>query len=150
VARVYVPDICIAEAFKVLAKKYYQEHWFPSAVRFNQARTRLRQVVSTSSRTLRAVRRRIRLHDVQMNRDIVVAVDRFFEVFHKHQRPVSLVDLLVVSTGKYLMDFYDIPKGCLHIVTLDRPLRDGSKHIAEIPNAYDPTLPADAANRVFR
>ena len=38
-ARIYVPDICIAEAFKVLAKKYYSHKWFPSAVSYGQARS---------------------------------------------------------------------------------------------------------------
>lgn len=35
VARVFVPDVCIAEAFKVIAKKYYREGWF---ARFSSAR----------------------------------------------------------------------------------------------------------------
>src|SRR3989304_7709765 len=47
-ARVYIPDICIAEAFKVLAKKYYQkDKWFRYAAESKNARDRLREMVTT-------------------------------------------------------------------------------------------------------
>lgn len=55
----------------------------------------------------------------------------------------------MLATAKYLIDFFDLPKSQLHIVTLDRQLWEGAKVIAEIPNAYDPTRAADHAERVF-
>jgi hypothetical protein len=76
-------------------------------------------------------------------------VDRFYEVFQKAGYIVELPDLVILATAKYLMDFYDIPRRRLHIVTLDRKLRDGSKKIQEIPNAYNPTTPRDERSRVF-
>lgn len=148
-ARVYVPDICIAETFKVLAKKYYQDAWFRSSQDFHYYRRQLREKVSIPKRELRKANRNIKYHDVESNRDIIIAVDRFYEVFFNAGKKVQLPDLLVVATAKYLMDFFDIPKSHLHIVTLDKQLRDGSKKIPEIPSAYDPTVTSDRADRVF-
>jgi predicted nucleic acid-binding protein len=150
-ARVYVPDICIAETFKVLAKKYYDEGWFPTAVAMNNARNRLRKFISTPTSTLKAAKRTIRFHDVPTTRDIIVAIDRFYELFHKHKLGrVSVPDLILVSTAKYLVDFFDLPRPHLHIVTMDKALRKGSRKIQELPNAYDPTEAADAAAKVFQ
>jgi hypothetical protein len=148
-ARVYVPDIIVAEAFKALAKKYYAESWFRSRQDFHYWRTQLRTFVTTPKHDLRSAKRTIRVHDVESNRDIIIAVDRFYELFHRHGKNVSLPDLLIVATAKYLVDFFDIPRDRLHIVTLDRALRDGSRKIGELPNAYDPTVSSDAAVRVF-
>ena len=149
-ARVYVPDICIAETFKVLAKKYYDEKWFASAIALSNARHRLRKFITTPSSTLKAANRQIRFHDVPTTRDIIVSIDRFYELFHKHTLgKVSVPDLIVVATAKYLVDFFDLPKCRLHIVTLDKTLRKGSKKIQELANAYDPTEAVDAASRVF-
>lgn len=149
-ARVYVPDICVAESFKTLAKKYYKEGWFRNAVELNNARNRLRKDIVTDTRTLRGSKRVIRYHDIPTSRDIIIAVDRFYEAFAKYGKDVSLPDLIILATAKYLVDFYDIPKEFLHIVTLDRQLWEGSKVIQELPNAYDPTKAADARDRVFQ
>jgi hypothetical protein len=148
-ARVYDPDICIAEAFKVLAKKYYEEKWFKSSVAFNKAKKTLSGFVRTDPKTLRAYTRNIRVHDISTNRDIIVSVDRFFELFSKHKKKVQIADLILASTAKYLMDFYDIPKDSLHIVTMDVQLREGIAKSADLPPAYDPTLKTHRAAVVF-
>ncbi len=149
VARVYIPDICIAETFKTLAKKYYREGWFRSSQDFNYYRRKLRETITIPRKDLRRAHRKILYHDVESNRDIIVAVDRFYELFFKAGKNVQLPDLLVVATAKYLMDFFDIPRSNLHIVTLDRQLRDGAKKIPELPNTYDPTISNDRATVVF-
>lgn len=149
-ARVFVPDICIAETFKVLAKKYYSEKWFKTAVELNNARNRIRKDITVSPRRLRAFKRVIHFHDVPTSRDIIISVDRFYELFLKLKKNVSLPDLVLLATGKYLMDFYDIARDHLHIVTLDKRLRDGSKKLQELPNAYDPTEVSDSVAKVFR
>ena len=149
-ARVYIPDICIAETFKVLAKKYYEEKWFPDSVRFSQARNRLRRDISTKPQTLMASRRRILYHDVSTSRDIIISVDRFYERFQKSGKHVSLPDLIIVATAKYLMDFFDLPKDKLHIVTMDGNLWAGTKKIQELPSAYDPTRASNRASKVFK
>ncbi len=147
-ARVYIPDLCIAETFKVLAQKFY-DGWFQNNNEYSKARKRLIGDNTLSDKTLRAYNRQIKYHDISTSRDIIISVDRFYEVFHKEGLTVQLPDLVILATAKYLMDFYDIPRNRLHIVTLDRNLRDGSKKIQELPNAYDPTIGKDERKSVF-
>jgi len=147
-ARVYIPDLCIAETFKALAQKYYAK-WFQNYNEYSKARRCLIRDITISDKILRSFNRQIKYHDISTSRDIIIAVDRFYEVFHKAGRTVQLPDLVILATAKYLLDFYDIPRSRLHIVTLDRKLRDGSKNIQELPNAYDPTRSKDERSRVF-
>jgi len=120
-ARVYIPDLCIAETFKTLARKYYIDRWFRDYHAYRTSRSHLKKDITTSPDILRAKDRQIKYHDVLTSRDVIISVDRFFEVFHKKGHNVELPDLIILATAKYLMDFYDIPKHRLHIVTLDRP-----------------------------
>jgi hypothetical protein len=119
-------------------------------VRLNNARERLRKHITSSPKALRSSKRRIEYHDVSTSRDIIISVDRFYELFNKYGKRVSLPDLIIVATAKYLIDFFDLPKARLHVVTLDRDLWEGTKKIQELPNAYDPTHGHDAAKRVFK
>ncbi len=148
-ARVYIPDICVAEAYKTLAKKYYSEGWFKSSQDYNYWRSKMKEAISTSVEELKKAHRKILYHDLESTRDVMISVDRFYELFFKNKKNVSLPDLIVVASAKYLVDFYDIPKTQLHIITMDRALRDGSKRIQQVPNAYDPTVEADAREKVF-
>jgi len=148
-ARVYVPDICIAETYKVLAKKYYEDKIFSYAAHYKSARDRLSSDIRMSAKELGAQKRRVLFHDVPTTRDTIIAVDRFFELFFKKKKSVSIPDLMLVTSAKYLLDFYDLPKKQLHMITLDKALYFGIKEITELPNAYDPTEPADALNRIF-
>jgi predicted nucleic acid-binding protein len=147
--RVYVPDICIAESFKVLAKKYYVDKWFSTWTAFSKSKKALSEFVRVDPRTLRGFNRNVRVHDISTNRDIIVSVDRFFELFFRHRKNVQIADLILASTAKYLMDFYDIPKHLLHIVTLDTHLREGIAKSADLPIAYDPTLKSHRASVIF-
>ncbi len=148
-ARVYVPDIHIAETFKVLAKKYYEDAWFSSPQAMNNARVRFRKDIVNKTERLRSAKRVIRFHDLPTSRDIIISVDRFYRLFMKHKKKVQLPDLIIVGSAKYLLDFFDIRKPYLHIVTLDRSLWEGSKKIGELPNAYDPVQSSDRRDRVF-
>jgi hypothetical protein len=56
---------------------------------------------------------------------------------------------MILATAKYLMDFYDLPKARVHIITCDIALRNGAKNIQELPHVYDPTTPEDEISRVF-
>ena len=98
---------------------------------------------------MRAANRKIKVHDVPTSRDLIISVDRFNELYHKYGKNVSVVDLLVLATAKYLMDFYAIPKNRMNIVTLDNALWEGSKKVQELPNAYNPGKPTDKAEKVF-
>jgi predicted nucleic acid-binding protein len=148
-ARVYIPDVCIAEAFKVLASWYYVSKWFKTPVSLKTARDRLSKDIRTDSKALRTTFRPVRYHDISTNRDIIISVDRFFETFMKHRKNCSVPDLIIAATAKYLREFYDIPREFLHIVTMDRALREGIAKVPELPKAYDPSLAQHAAKRIF-
>lgn len=148
-AFVYVPDLCIAEAFKVLAKKYYVDGYFRYPVNYKNARDKLSEFLHVSPRTLKASQRQIKVHDISTSRDIIISVDRFNEVFLKNKLSASVVDALILATAKYLVDFFHIPAKKLHIVTLDTALWKGSKKIAEIPSAFNPNAPSEVAAKVF-
>ena len=141
--------MCIAEAFKVLAKKYYEEKWFTSPAAFRRAKKALSDDVHIPTKNLKSTSRNVRYHDISTNRDIIISVDRFFELFTKQGKKVQIADLILVATAKYLIDFYDLPKTRLHIVTLDKPLKGGISRISELPNAYDPTTTLHRAEVVF-
>jgi len=149
-ARVYIPDICIAETFKVFAKKYFKEKWIIKAADLNRIRNRFREEITIPARSLQGSKRIIKYHDISTSRDIIIAVDRFYESFLKKDIDVSLPDLIILATAKYLIDFFDVPKKYLHIITLDSDLHKGSKKIQELPNAYDPTNKWDRFERIFR
>lgn len=148
-AMVYVPDVCIAEAFKVLAKKYYQQHWFKTPLQHKNARDRLSAFIQTPSKDLKVAGRHVKTHDLSTSRDIIISVDRFFEPFFKHAPGVSVPDLIVLATAKHLIDFFKIPAKSLYIVTLDLPLWKGSKKITDIPSAFNPTADSENAHKVF-
>ena len=148
-ATVYVLDVCIAESFKVLAKKYYQEKYFRNSAEYKFARDALSNFVHLSPKTLKAARRQITVHDISTSRDIVIAVDRFYEVFSKHNLSASVIDLLILATAKYLMDFFALARERLHIVTLDNSLWRGSKKISDVPPAFNPNAPLEVSGKVF-
>ena len=81
--------------------------------------------------------------------DLIISVDRFFKVFLEKNISVSLPDLIILATAKYLMDFYDLPSKHIHIVTCDDNIRKGTKGIYELPYVYDPTKPEDTRDKVF-
>jgi predicted nucleic acid-binding protein len=147
-ARVYIPDVCIAESFKALASLRFSAKKL-SAAEFAKARKQLSSFVRIETKTLRGFSRNIRVHDISTHRDIIISVERFFELFAKHKKNVQIADLILVATAKYLMDFYDVPKDLLHIVTMDNALREGISKAVELPNAYDPTRPGHRAAVVF-
>lgn len=148
-ARVYLPDLCIAEAFKVLAKKCYQEKTLSNSA-YKKARDKLSKDVSIEHKTLQSQKRYIGYHDVASSRDIIISIGRFYELFMKHKFNVGVIDLILVSTAKYLIDFHDARREQLHIVTHDDALWRGTKKISELPNAYNPAEPADAFIRIFK
>ena len=148
-AFIYIPDLCIAEAFKVLAKKYYVDGYFNKTVDLKKARDALRQFLSAPTKNLQSQNRKILVHDISTSRDIIIAVDRFNEVFLKSNLEASVVDLIVLSTAKYLIDFFHIPKTYLHIVTMDNNLWKGSKKFTDIPTAFNPNTPSELSEKIF-
>lgn len=148
-AVVYIPDVCIAEAFKVLAKKYYTNQYFRNPAEYKFARDDLSKFIHLSPKTLKASNRQVSVHDLSTSRDIVIAVDRFFEVFFKHNLSASIIDLLILATAKYLIDFFKIPAAQLYIATLDQSLWRGSRKLVDVPSAFNPNSSSELADRVF-
>ena len=108
-ARVYICDLCIAETFKVLAKKYYLDKWFPNPSMYNTAKKRLIKDISTTAKELAKYDRKIRYHDISTSRDLIIAVDRFFEIYLQKKLDVSSPDLIIFATANYLFDIYILP-----------------------------------------
>jgi hypothetical protein len=148
-AIVYVPDVCVAESFKVLAKKYFVARWLPRSQVLATQRRRLAAFVSIDRRRLKAARRSVHVHDIPTTREIIIGVDRFYELFAKRGHQVQIADLILASVAKYLLDFFALHRSCLHIVTLDRALRLGVQGVGELPNAYDPTIRLHRAELIF-
>lgn len=140
-AIVYIPDICIAEVIKVFAKTYYRKKWFTTSQQYNSCIKRFLKDIRTSHKELASKNRHIRYHDISTSRDILISVERFNRIFISHgYHGVSVPDLIIVSTAKYLMDFYNVPYKYIHILTTDNDLKAGSNKVAEIPTAYDPAV----------
>lgn len=138
-AIVYIPDICVAEVIKVFAKKYYQEKWL-SYPQYKSCIKKFIKDIRTTHKELKSKNRHIKYHDISTSRDILISVERFNRIFNsKGYHQVSVPDLIIVATAKYLIDFYNIPYKNLHILTLDKDLKQGSNKITEIPSAYDPS-----------
>ncbi|MGD0173350.1 MAG: hypothetical protein ABSC61_02780 [Anaerolineales bacterium] len=148
-AIIYTPDICIAESFKILAKKYYVDGCFWNAYYYKRARDKLSRDIHISPEVLKSTNRFIPFHDISTSRDVIIAVDRFFEVFMKKNLNVSIPDLIILATAKYIIDFYNIPEDRLVIVTMDNALWEGSKLIQDIPSAYNPNTINESAKMVF-
>jgi predicted nucleic acid-binding protein len=146
---VYIPDVCIAEAFKVLAKKYYREKVFSDAVAYNLARKRFSHEITVPVKTLKAYNRQINFHDISTSRDVIISVDRFLEVFMKKKLDVSVPDLIILATAKYLIDFFRIPRTRRFIVTMDENLHKGSRKLPDIPSAFNPTRSNERVEKVF-
>lgn len=152
-ARVYILDLCIAEAFKVLARKYYNnEKIFENPGSYSHAKSALAKDLTLSAKEAKRSVRSIKYHDIQTNRDIIISVDRFFEKSCKERQKygaTSIVDLLILATAKYLLDFYGLPKNRLFIVTQDKPLYRLAKTYADLPMVFNPAERRDAASKVF-
>lgn len=149
-AKVFVLDICIAETFKTLAKKYYGKSGiFPNSTYYKVACDRLRKDIQLTPKKARQMSRSIDFHDIQINRDIIIGVDRFFEVVHKERTKVSVVDLLILSAARYLIDFFGIHRDKIFIITMDKPLYRLARAYVELPSVFDPANISDEARKVF-
>jgi len=147
-AKVFVPDICIAEAFKVLAKKYFSERKITNN-EYSKIKELIGKDIRTTTRELKANNRKIDYHDISTNRDIIISTDRFLEAFSKHNPSVQIADLILLATAKYLIDFFDFDINDMQIITLDNKLRNGANSLKDVPYTYDPTLKINRAEVIF-
>lgn len=134
-AKIYVPDVCIAEAFKTLAKKYYEQKFFKYPANYKNARDALRKDIHLPQREARKQHRTIRFHDVDTTRDVVISVDRFFEKAYKLKVSVGIIDLLLLATAKYLTDFFGFSDDELLVITMDGPLYKLARSMSDVPRS---------------
>jgi hypothetical protein len=148
--KVFILDVCIAEAFKALAKKYFcNQPCITSPAEYNRTKNRLRTDVKLSSGMASRTHRTIRFHDIQTSRDIIIGVDRFFEKVHKSQASVSIIDLMILSTAKYLVDFLGFSNKNLFIITHDNELYRLARSFNDLPKCFNPTKKQDASDKVY-
>lgn len=148
-ARVYIPDVCISETFKTLAKKHYIQKWYDYQT-YALILKKIRKDLRMDDKELAKKDRKVKYHDLPTTRDIIVSIDRFFQIFFKHgYKTVSVPDLIIVASAKYLMDFYSVPYDSLHIISSDNEIVNGSKKLSEIPNVYDPSKDTNSVEKIF-
>ncbi|HEY3250986.1 MAG TPA: hypothetical protein VGK25_07695, partial [Ignavibacteria bacterium] len=136
-ATVYINDMCISETFKVIAKKYYQGRKF-SAGRYQRIRNKITEDLQIDVKTLISAKRKIKYHNLQVDRDLIVGASRFLEIAHKNNlHRISVIDLVILSSAKYLMDFYKIDKDSIKIISGDDKIIRCSKKANDIPNVID-------------
>lgn len=139
-SRIYIPDLCISEAFKVIAKKYYREESVISLQK-TTAEQLLRQWISMDHTVLRQAGRSVPVHDISTNRDIIISTDRFLEVAMKNKlHTLSIPDLIVAATAKYLQDFFGFSAASLHVVTNDSKLAKLIRLCPEFSAPIEPRL----------
>jgi hypothetical protein len=88
-------------------------------------------------------------HDIEINRDIIISVDRMFEMCHTMKLPVGIVDLLLLATGKYLVDFYGFNLDEIRIVTTDDNMYRLCRKLPDFPYIYNPALDSEVATKIF-
>lgn len=138
---VYIPDIIVAETFKVFAKKYYlkQHSLFKSKDQYQRIKKKLEHDLRQNIQQLKAANRKIMYHDVHADRDIIVGASRFFEIFFKQGGgKISIPDLILLSTAKYFIDFFGIPKENIIIISSDKAIIKIAKYCSDIPNVFNP------------
>lgn len=150
-AQVYILDVCIAETFKVLAKKYYNsEPIFKNHSSYSHVCSKIRRNISLSPKEAKKYNRNIKYHDIQTNRDIIIGVDRFFEnINRKKIKSIGIVDIMILSTARYLMDYFGINKNCIAIITQDNNLYKLACSYQNLPAAFNPHKKNDSYKKVF-
>src|SRR3989338_2983597 len=100
-AIVYILNVSIAEAFKSLFKQYIKKRI--NYATYDKARRALQIDLTLKPKDARKQKRHIKFHDIEINRDLIIGIDRFFESFLKNYPGVSTFDLLILSAARYLV-----------------------------------------------
>jgi hypothetical protein len=148
-AILYINDLCIAETFKVIAKKYYIEK-FLKRNRYQNIRNKITSDIQLSISKLISKCRFIKYHNLSIERDIIVGASRYLEIAHKHNlQTISVVDLITLSSAKYLMDFYRINKEQIYILTGDDKIIKCSKFSKDGSIVIDPLNPKNTYDKYY-
>lgn len=135
---VYINDLCISETFKIVAKKYYQEKTFGKN-RYQSIKRKISNDITLSIQKLISKAREVKYHNLMVDRDIIIGASRFLEIAHKNNlQALSVIDLTILSSAKFLIDFFKIPKSQVMILTGDKKIIKCAKLSRDCPNAVDP------------
>ena len=150
-ARVFVPDICIAETFNTFSKKRFnQEEKNFNNNTYHSCRKKFIKDISIRADAIRKANRNIEFYNISLNREIIIGIDRFYEKRSKNgKNKVSTVDLIILSTAMYLIDFFGISKKTVKIISRDNDLYDLARSFPELPDIFNPDKERDRANKVF-
>ena len=66
---------------------------------------RFRNEIQITPKDLQKTKRKIYYHDIPVGQDIIISVDRFYEIFYKNKLKVSIPDLIVLGAAKYLIPY---------------------------------------------
>lgn len=148
-AIVFITDLCISETFKIFAKKYYQLKKISSS-KYQRIRKKVTEDLHLSISELIAAKRSIKYHNLQADRDIIVGASRFLEIAHKNNlHSISVIDLVILSSAKYLIDFYKINKERIVIISGDTKLIQCSKKAKDIPTVIDALNPLNTPEKYY-
>jgi hypothetical protein len=150
-ARVFVPDICIAETFNTFSRKRFntsEKNFHNNSYSF--CRKKMIKDISIKADNIRKSRRKVGFYNLSLNREIIIGIDRFYEKRSKSgKNRVSTVDLIILSTALYLIDFLGLSKDSIKIVSRDKELYELARSFSELPDVFNPDLESDRANKVF-
>lgn len=148
-AIVFITDLCISETFKIFAKKYYQLRKITSG-KYQRIRKKVTCDLHISVSDLISAKREIKYHNLQADRDIIVGASRFLEIAHKNNlHSISVIDLVILSSAKYLIDFYKIKRERIVIISGDHKLIQCSKKASDIPNIIDALNPVNKPEKYY-
>ncbi len=148
-AIVFITDLCISETFKIFARKYYQVGKISSA-KYQRIRKNVTSDLHMSVNKLIAAKRKIKYHNLQADRDIIVGASRFLEIAQKNKlHRISVIDLVILSSAKYLIDFYKIVKERIVIISGDSPIIKCSKLARDIPSVIDALDPKNHPSKYY-
>jgi hypothetical protein len=106
--------------------------------------------ISIKADNIRKSRRKVGFYNLSLNREIIIGIDRFYEKRSKSgKNRVSTVDLIILSTALYLIDFLGLSKDSIKIVSRDKELYELARSFSELPDVFNPDLESDRANKVF-
>jgi len=148
-AILYINDLCISETFKVIAKKYYREKLLTSN-RYQKIRNNITKDIHLETKEIISKYRNIKYHNLLIDRDIIIGASRYLEIANRHKlETMSIVDLIILSSAKHLVDFFKIKKEQIFILTGDRKIIDCSRFSKDGTVVIDPLNPKNTTEKYF-
>ncbi len=143
IAYLFIPNVCISETFKVLAKRQYDkdEKIIKKYKYYKELIDEISEDLHVNPKLPETQKKKQRIHDLETNRDIVIGTDRFLRLIMKNgYKTISTFDLMLLVHGKLLLKHYNFNKRNLFIITGDKTLYNASKPFPDIPRVCCPNI----------